>query len=55
MAQHTMGHLKVNLDPAVDNSNTSEKAIDTAEIERVMSPDDLKKGGQNYGRMDVRE
>lgn len=54
MAQHVMGDLKVNLDPPVTDSHTSEKAADTAEIERVMSPDDdLKKGGQNYGKMDV--
>ena len=52
MAQHTTGDEKVNME-RVETSRTSEKAIDTAEVERVMSPDDLKKGGQDYGRMDV--
>lgn len=52
MAQHSIGDEKVNIE-TVENSHTSEKALDTAEIERVMSPDDLKKDGQNYGRMDV--
>ena len=44
---------------AMDNFGTSrpdeKKEFDASEIERVMTPDELQKDQQNYGRIDVRQ
>lgn len=43
---------------AMDNFGASrpdeKKEFDAAEIERVMTPDELQKNKQDYGRIDVR-
>lgn len=57
MTGSTGSHEQVNV--AMDNFGASrpneKKEFDASEIERVMTPDELQKDKQDYGRIDVRQ